>query len=77
MVDSLSALSTNPELLDEIERIVSEANEQVARVEQAKKWYVSGHDWSPESGELTPSLKLKRRVVFENYDAEIEAMYAE
>ena len=75
--ESLSSLSTERALLDEVERLVSEANKHVARVEQAKKWFVSGHDWSPESGELTPSLKLKRRVVIENYEADIEAMYAE
>ena len=75
--DSLEQLSVEPELVAEVERIVEGANEQVARVEQAKKFYISGHDWSPESGELTPSLKLKRRVVHENYSADIEAMYAE
>ena len=53
------------------------ANEQVARVEQAKKWFVTGDEWSPESGELTPSLKLKRQVVLDQYAGAIETMYAE
>ena len=49
----------------------------LARVEQAKKWHIAGEDWTPDSGELTPSLKLKRRVVFERYAEQIEAMYAD
>ena len=61
--------------MDEIERIVTAANMQVSRVEQAKKWFVTGDDWSPESGELTPSLKLKRQVVLAQYSDEIEALY--
>jgi len=46
--ESLSSLSTERAILDEVERLVSEANKHVARVEQAKKWFVSGHDRSPE-----------------------------
>ena len=74
---SLEAFPTDPAVQDEIERIVTAANDQVARVEQAKKWFVTGDDWTPESGELTPSLKLKRRIVLERYGNEIEAMYAD
>ena len=73
--DSLEQLSREPALVDEIERIVTAANMQVSRVEQAKKWFVTGDDWSPESGELTPSLKLKRQVVLAQYADEIEALY--
>lgn len=75
--DGLDQLSRETALLDEIERIVAGANEQVARVEQAKKWFVTGDEWSPESGELTPSLKLKRQVVLDQYAGAIETMYAE
>jgi long-chain acyl-CoA synthetase len=47
----------------------------VARVEQVKKWIVVGEVWTPESGEVTPSLKLKRHVVMEKYADEIENLY--
>ena len=73
----LASFTKEPQVQAEIDGLVQSANEQVARVEQAKKWVVAPDDWTPESGELTPSLKLKRRVVLENYAADIEAMYAD
>ena len=73
----LNAFADHEAVQTEIERIVEEANSHVARVEQAKKWFVAGDEWSPESGELTPSLKLKRRVVLERYEPQIEAMYTD
>ncbi len=73
----LAALAQHPTVQAEMERLVDEANAQVARVEQVKKYRVVGDDWSPESGELTPSLKLKRRVVHEKYAAAIDELYAE
>ncbi len=75
--EGLAGMVADPDLRAEIDRIVESANEDVARVEQAKKWHVAPEEWTPESGELTPSLKLKRRVVLERYAAEIEAMYVE
>ncbi len=73
----LAALAQHPTVQAEMERLVDEANAQVARVEQVKKYRVVGDDWSPESGELTPSLKLKRQVVHEKYAAAIDELYAE
>ncbi len=72
----LASFSELPEVQDEIARAVSEANESVARVEQVKKWVVVPDEWSPETGEVTPSLKLKRRVVLDKYADQIDAMYA-
>jgi long-chain acyl-CoA synthetase len=54
---------------------VEAANETVSRVEQIKKWFIVPDEWTPDGGELTPSLKLKRRVVMDKYANEIEAMY--
>ena len=75
--ESHAQICAEPALGAEVERIAGEANEQVSRVEQAKKWVIATEDWTPETGELTPSLKLKRRVVHENYASDIEAMYAD
>lgn len=72
----LERFSRSPELQAEIGRAVEEANQQVSRVEQAKRWYVAPGAWSAETDELTPSLKLKRRVVLERYAEQIEEMYA-
>ena len=72
----LASFSQLPEVQGEIERAIDQANQRVARVEQIKKWIIAPDEWTPESGELTPSLKLKRNVVLEKYADEIEALYA-
>ena len=71
----LASFSELPEVQDEISRAVKEANEAVSHAEQVKKWIVVPDEWTPESGEVTPSLKLKRHVVLEKYADEIDAMY--
>jgi long-chain acyl-CoA synthetase len=73
--EDLAAFSELAEVQDEIARAVAEANETVARVEQVKKWVIVPDEWSPDSGELTPSLKLKRRIVLDKYADQIESMY--
>jgi long-chain acyl-CoA synthetase len=71
----LASFSHLPEVHAEIDKAVAAANETVSRVEQVKKWFIVPDDWTPDSGELTPSLKLKRQVVMDKYANEIEAMY--
>lgn len=72
----LAAFAEHPEVVAEVQRAVDEANLQVSRVEQVKKFTVVPDAWTPDSGEITPSLKLKRRVVLERYADQIEAMYS-
>jgi long-chain acyl-CoA synthetase len=55
---------------------VDEVNEKFARVEQVKKFEILPHDLSQETGELTPTLKVKRNVVSEKYEKEVDALYA-
>lgn len=74
--NSLAEFSELPEVQEEIARAVREANDKVARVEQVKKWVIVPDEWSPDTGEVTPSLKLKRRVVLDKYADEIDAMYS-
>jgi long-chain acyl-CoA synthetase len=59
-----------------VARIVDEVNTHFARVETVKKFHVLPQPFSIETGELTPTLKVKRRVVYERYAREIDAMYA-
>jgi long-chain acyl-CoA synthetase len=54
---------------------VSAANERLARVQQVKRWRLLPVEWTAETGELTPTLKLKRRVVHDRYADVIESLY--
>ena len=60
---------------EELERAVAGVNERVSRVESIRRWRVVQTEWTAESEELTPTLKLKRRVIHEKYAAVIEEMY--
>ena len=60
----------------EVQRGVDAANEQMARVEQIKKFAVLPDDWQPGGDELTPTMKLKRKPIHQKYAEEIEALYA-
>lgn len=73
----VASFSRSPELQAEVGRLIDEANQHVSRVEQIKKFHVAPDFWGPETGEITPSLKLKRNVVLDKYAAEIDALYAE
>ncbi|HEY4606711.1 MAG TPA: AMP-binding protein, partial [Acidimicrobiia bacterium] len=72
----LASFSRLPGVQAEVERAVREANETVSPVEQIKKWIIVPDEWTPDSGEVTPSLKLKRRVVLDKYAEEIDSLYA-
>jgi long-chain acyl-CoA synthetase len=55
---------------------VEQANQRLSRPEQVKKWRLLPVEWTAESAELTPTLKLKRRVVHSNYADAIEELYS-
>ncbi len=73
--EDLGTFSRLPEVAAEIERAMDEANGTVSSVEQVKKWIVVPDEWTPDSGEVTPSLKLKRKVVLDKYSDQIESLY--
>jgi long-chain acyl-CoA synthetase len=60
----------------EVQRGVDAANEQMARVEQIKKFKLLPVEWEPGGDELTPTMKLKRKPIHEKYAEEIDALYA-
>jgi long-chain acyl-CoA synthetase len=70
-------LATSPELRRVLQAHVDEVNQTLARVEQIKKFVVLARPFGVDTGELTPTLKIKRKVVAEKYAAQIEAMYAD
>ncbi|MFI6638274.1 AMP-dependent synthetase/ligase [Streptomyces sp. NPDC050504] len=73
-----AARGAGPDALrDEVGRAVAAANARLNRTERVKRWRVLGDEWTPESGELTPSLKLRRRVIAERYAAQLAELYGE
>ncbi len=70
-------MSKNSKVVDAIQEQIDEANSKVARVQQIKKFTLLENEWTDSSGELTPTLKLKRNVIAERYKNEIESMYEE
>jgi long-chain acyl-CoA synthetase len=71
-----AALATNPDVKADIEAHVEKINQSFARVEQVKKIAILPQDLSQESGELTPTLKVKRAVVAQKHEGAIEQLYA-
>jgi long-chain acyl-CoA synthetase len=69
-------LASNPDVRAAIEAHVEKINQNFARVEQVKKIAILPHDLSQESGELTPTLKVKRAVVAQKHEGAIEQLYA-
>ncbi|HWT91262.1 MAG TPA: long-chain fatty acid--CoA ligase [Solirubrobacterales bacterium] len=69
-------LAQNPDVKAAIEAHVDKINQNFARVEQVKKIAILPQDLSQESGELTPTLKVKRAVVAQKHEGAIEQLYA-
>lgn len=65
----------HPEVVAQIEGAVKSANTRLARVEQVKRFHLVADDWTATSGEVTETLKVKRRVVHSRYASEIDALY--
>jgi long-subunit acyl-CoA synthetase (AMP-forming) len=69
------ALIAVPQVVARYQRIVDEVNATLAPFESIKRMVVVADEWTVESHELTPSMKLKRRVVEQKYAAEIAEFY--
>ncbi len=72
----LAALARDPQVLAMVQQSVDAANERLSRPEQVKRWELLPTEWTAESEELTPTLKLKRRVVHTKYQDVLERLYA-
>jgi long-subunit acyl-CoA synthetase (AMP-forming) len=72
-----ASLAENEELIAEVQQGLDKANEELARVEQVKKFKILPSDWEPGGDELTPTMKLKRKPIMEKYEAEIDSLYSD
>lgn len=74
--DNNAQLIQMPEVVAQIQKQVDKYNPLFSHPEQVKKFTLLADEWTIDTGELTPSLKVKRKVVMEKYKQEIEAMYS-
>jgi len=72
-----AALAREPQVIELVQAELDRVNERYAQVEKIKKFALLDHDLSQETGELTPTLKVKRNVVYEKYADLLDALYAE
>ncbi len=71
-----AALSQNEKVRDEVQKAIDEVNSHVGPVEQIKRFEILDHDLSQETGELTPTLKVKRNVVHEKFADVVDRIYS-
>jgi long-chain acyl-CoA synthetase len=73
---TLADLVDDPDLNAEVQNAIDDANKAVSKAEAIKKFTILPEDWTEATGQLTPSLKLKRNVVIAECASEISALYA-
>src|SRR5579864_8434912 len=73
--EDLAELAEHEQVQELVRNELERANSNYAQVEQAKKFKILDHDLSIDTGELTPTLKVKRNVVYERYEELFESMY--
>ena len=71
----VASLARDPKVTELIQGVLDEVNERYAQVERIKKFMILDHDLSQETGEMTPSLKVKRNVVYDKYAEQFDALY--
>ena len=75
LITDYAGLTRHPVVIERVGRIVEQKNAQFASYAKIKKFAVLPAEFSQESGELTPTLKLKRKVVAEKYEDILESLY--
>ncbi|WP_156686695.1 AMP-dependent synthetase/ligase [Mycobacterium sp. Marseille-P9652] len=73
---SVGDLATDPDLVAEVDAAVKQANLAVSHAESIRKFRILPVDFTEDTGELTPTMKVKRKVVAEKFASDIEAIYA-
>lgn len=73
---NLAAAAEDPAVRAELQQAVDHANRLVSRAEQIRKFHVLRQDLTEASGHLTPSLKLKRMTVLEDFAGQIDGLYS-
>ena len=72
---SVADLATDPDLAAEVDAAIKDANQAVSHAESIRKFRILPVDFTEDTGELTPTMKVKRRVVAEKFASDIESIY--
>ena len=70
------SLSTNEDVRELVLPLIEQMNDGLARYETVKKWAILPADFTQETGELTPTMKVKRKVVEAKYKDTLDGFYA-
>ena len=73
--ENLSALSQHTDVHSLVQEAIDSSNSRYARAEQIKRFAILGHDFAQQIGELTPTLKVKRNVIYERYADTFDELY--
>ena len=73
---TVASMVKDPDLIAAIQAAVDDANKAVSHAEAIKKFEILGVDWTEEGGQITPSLKLKRNVVMQEFADDVASLYA-
>lgn len=73
---SVGELANDPDLLAEVDTAVKQANLSVSHAESIRKFRILPVDFTEDTGELTPTMKVKRKVVAQKFADDIEAIYS-
>jgi long-chain acyl-CoA synthetase len=68
-------MAASERVLSEVRLAVDAVNQRLARIEQVKRFEILPVEWTAESEELTPTLKLRRRIIHAKYAERIDALY--
>ena len=71
----IASFAADERVVAEVQRAVDQANERLAQVEQVKRFAILPQEWTPESEELTPTMKLRRSVIHAKYADLIDELY--
>lgn len=75
LLDNLEMIH-NPEVIELLEREVEKVNERLSQTDKIKKFKLLHHEWTIDSGELTPTLKPRRKVIMQRYQTLVDEIYA-
>ena len=73
--DNLELIS-NPQVIARYQRVVNEMNRQLGATDQIKRFRLVQEEWSPVTGELSPTLKLKRKFLAKKYESLISEIFS-